>query len=100
MLNAAYAGIKSVDPNAVVAIGGLAPVGFIRGLSISPLALAAQLFCLHRVGTKFLRNRARPDAAHLDAFANHPYSLPATPTQHPYGYDDVLAAATGTVHPP
>jgi hypothetical protein len=97
MLNASYAAIKSVDPRAVVAIGGLAPVSFLPGRSVSPLKLAAQLLCLHRVGTRFLRNRTCPDPARFDVLAIHPYTLAATPTKHAYHYDDVLVGDMGKV---
>ena len=89
MLNAAYAGIESVDRAAKVVVGGLAPVGF-ESRSISPLKFAARLMCLRRVGVRFLRNRACPQRARFDIFAIHPYTLAATPTKHAYHYDDIL----------
>ncbi len=95
MLNASYAAIKAVDPRAVVAVGGLAPVSFITGgpqagRSTSPLAFAAQLFCLQRAGTGYHRAPSCPRRANFDVFAIHPYTLAATPTKHAYHYDDVL----------
>lgn len=90
LLNDAYAGIKQVNPSDTVSIGGLAPVSFVKGFSISPLTFAAQLLCLRRVGTHFVRDRACPVKAHFDALGIHPYSLLATPTKHAYYYDDIL----------
>lgn len=37
-----------------------------------------------------MRARSCPRAAHFDVFADHPYSVAATPTKHAYRYDDVL----------
>jgi hypothetical protein len=59
-------------------------------LSISPLKFAAELFCLRRVGTAFVRAGSCPVPARFDIFAHHPYTIAATPTKHAYAYDDVL----------
>lgn len=90
LLNAAYGSIKAVHADSIVAVGGLAPVSFLPGVSISPLRFAADLMCLRRVGTAFVRGGACPHAARFDAFAMHPYTLAATPTKPAYRYDDVL----------
>ncbi len=95
LLNAAYGQIKSVRRSDVVAIGGLAPVSFIKNVSISPLKFAADLMCLRRVGTHFVKAGSCPSKAHFDVLAMHPYSLLATPTKHAYAYDDVLIADMG-----
>ena len=97
LLNAAYDSIKAVDPTAVVSIGGLAPVSYLGALSMSPLTFAAQLMCLDRVGTQFVRARSCPEQARFDVFSIHPYSLAATPTKHAYHYDDVLVGDLGKV---
>lgn len=94
MLNAAYGSIKSVSSSNVVAIGGLAPVSY-ESVSISPLKFAAQLLCLRRVGTHFVRAAGCPGKVRFDVLAMHPYSLLATPTKHAYHYDDVLVADMG-----
>lgn len=98
LLNASYAAIKSVRRDDLVALGGLAPVSFVGGLSISPLKFAAQLLCLRRVRTSFVRARSCPRRAHFDVFADHPYTLAATPTKHAYRYDDVLIGDVGKIH--
>ncbi len=102
MLNASYSAIKAVDSSAVVSVGGLAPVSPITGAtvppsvrSISPLKFAAQLFCLHRRGTSFFRDKSCPIRARFDVLAIHPYTLAATPTEHAYRYDDVFVADMG-----
>ena len=97
LLNAAYDSIKAVDPTAVVSIGGLAPVSYLGSLSMSPLAFAAQLMCLDRVGTQFVRAPSCPEQARFDVLSIHPYALAATPTKHAYNYDDVLMGDLGKV---
>ncbi len=97
LLNAAYATIKAVHSDNVVAVGGLAPVT-ITNQVMAPLQFAAQLMCLHRVRTHYVRAGSCPVQARFDAFSIHPYSLASTPTLHAYSYDDVLVADMGKVH--
>lgn len=97
LLNAGYSAIKAVHADNTVATGGLAPVSFLPPLSLSPLKFAADLMCLRRVGTGFVRNGSCPDRAHFDAFGHHPYTLAATPTKPAYRYDDVLVADIGKI---
>jgi hypothetical protein len=97
LLNAGYAAVKSVNPNNVVILGGLAPVSFLPPYSMSPLTFAADLLCLHRVGTQFHLDATCPRHAHFDVFAHHPYTLAATPTKPAYNYDDVLVADMGKI---
>jgi hypothetical protein len=88
LLSGAYASIKSVDPSDKVVLGGLAPLGYAG--SPGPLKLGAQLLCLRRVGTRFVRVSGC-SAAPFDIFAQHPYSLGVTPTEKVPAqvYDDV-----------
>ncbi len=95
LLDAGYHAIKEVNRASTVAVGGLAPVSFIPGISISPLKFAAQLMCLRRVGTRFVRASTCAGRAEFDVLAMHPYSLYSTPTLHAYNYDDVLIADMG-----
>lgn len=97
LLNDSYAAIKGVDRSNMIVLGGLAPVSFVAPLSIGPLKFAADLFCLRRIGTRFVRARKCPHPAHFDIFADHPYTLAVTPTQHAYVYDDVLIADLGKI---
>ena len=94
LLNAGYGAIKAVNRGNLIVTGGLAPVSFLPPLSISPLQFGAELMCLNRVGTAFVRS-ACPRRAEFDVFAEHPYSLAATPTKPAYEYDDVLVADMG-----
>jgi hypothetical protein len=97
LLNAGYQSIKGVDPTNVVSIGGLAPVGFPPPRAVAPLKFAAQLMCLRRVRTKFVRRRPCPVRASFDAVSIHPYTLAATPTTHADAYNDLLLADTGKI---
>jgi hypothetical protein len=94
LLNAAYAAIKGVEQSNVVAVGGLAPVSYLPPLSMSPLNFDAQLMCLRRAGTSFVRERSCTPPR-FDVLADHPYSLAATPTKHAYNPDDVLVGDMG-----
>jgi hypothetical protein len=88
IIGAAYPAIKSVDPTNQVVMGGLAPLGYSG--APGPLKFAAQMMCLSRVGTRFVRlNGCSP--APFDIFAEHPYSLGVTPTETVPNqvYDDV-----------
>jgi hypothetical protein len=92
LLTDGYHGVKAVAADDQVVMGGLAPVSYSSGLSISPLKLAAQLMCLRRVGTHFVRLGGGCRAAPWDIFAEHPYTLAVTPTTPAGSYDDVLVA--------
>ncbi len=88
MLNAFYAGIKSVDPHALVVTAGTAPFGD-PGTSgrISPALFWRDVLCVRQVGTQLEGERCA-DPAHFDVLAHHPYSVgaPATKALNP---DDV-----------
>jgi hypothetical protein len=96
LLNSAYSAIKGVSSSDLVAVGGFAPVSY-ENISMSPLTMAAQLLCLHRINTHYVKTASCPVKAHLDALAIHPYSLDATATKHAYHYDDVLIGDMGKV---
>lgn len=78
ILNAAYAAIKHVQPNAFVLSAGTAPYGDLPGRSrMAPVTFLEALLCLR--GTK-LKPAPCPDPAHLDGLDHHPYSSsPDTP---------------------
>jgi hypothetical protein len=92
LLTDGYAGVKAAQPSAKVVFGGLAPVSYLPGLSVGPLKLAAQMMCLRRVGRRFVALGGGCKAAPFDIFAEHPYTLQATPTDPAGNYDDVLVA--------
>lgn len=74
MLNAAYAGIHSVDSGARVVVGGLAPYGDARfgGSRIPPVWFWRSLLCLR--GAE-LRPTACPDPARFDIAAHNPINV-------------------------
>jgi hypothetical protein len=88
MLNAFYAGIKSVDPSALVVTAGTAPFGdpWIGG-RVMPAMFWRELLCLRQAGSGLVRVRCR-NPAHFDVLAHHPYSVgePDTKALNP---DDV-----------
>lgn len=92
LLTDGYNGVKAGAADNQVVFGGLAPVSYLPGLSVSPLKFAAQLMCLRRVGSHFVRLGGGCRAAPWDIFAEHPYTLAVTPTQGASHYDDVLVA--------
>ena len=82
MLNAFYAGIKSVDPHALVVTAGTAPFGDpqIGGERIMPAAFWRDVLCVHQSGTS-LTGGSCPDPAHFDVMAHQPYSVGAPATK-------------------
>jgi hypothetical protein len=85
MLNAVYANIKAVQPDAYVLTAGSAPYGDPPGVNrMAPVVFVREMLCLS--GPQ-LRPEFCPDPAHFDALDHHPYSL--TPTLHAYNPDDV-----------
>lgn len=97
LLDAGYGAIKAIHGDNLIVFGGLAPVSYLPPLSTAPLQFAAQVMCMHRVGTRFRANGSCPQPAEFDVFAIHPYSLAATPTKHAYAYDDVLVGDMGKI---
>jgi hypothetical protein len=87
-----YNGVKAAAPGDKVVFGGLAPVSYLPGVTVSPLKLAAEVLCLRRVGRHFVPLGGACKAPPFDIFAEHPYTLEATPTDPAGSYDDVLVA--------
>lgn len=81
MLNAFYAGVKSVDPGARVVTAGTAPFGDPDpgGQRIMPARFVRDLLCLRETGGA-LRGTGCGDPAHFDVLAHHPYSVGAPDT--------------------
>jgi hypothetical protein len=85
LLNAFYAGVKSVEPSDVVVAAGLAPNGEPAGTGrMTPLRFLGGMLCLEGgAGTGEERRRsgegrarrACPDPPHFDALAFHPLSF-------------------------
>ena len=82
LLNAAYAGIKSVRRDNVVASAGTAPYGdpFRGGRRVMPVRFLRALLCL----STRLRALRCPSPARLDAIAHHPYGVrgPRSPARN------------------
>jgi hypothetical protein len=75
LLNAFYAAVKAVQPDAFVLAAGTAPYGDPPGVNrMAPLVFLRELFCL----TSTLAPMACPDAPHLDGLDHHPYGLAPT----------------------
>lgn len=68
LLKVTYAAIKSVQPSAVVVLGGLGPAATVNG-NIGPIEFLAELYAF---GAK----------DYFDALGFHPYSFPAMPSFH------------------
>ncbi len=91
LLNAAYAGIKAVQPHAFVLAAGTGPYGDPPGGGrMPPVVFLRELLCLHGAA---LRPERCPAPAHFDALDHHPYS--ATPTIHAFSPDDVSVPDLG-----
>jgi hypothetical protein len=91
LLDAAYAGVKTVQPRAHVLAAGLAPYGDPPGVDrMHPVTFLRELLCLH--GEALRRGRC-PVRAHLDGVDVHPYAL--TPTIHALSPDDVSVPDLG-----
>jgi hypothetical protein len=88
MLNAFYAGIKSVNPAALVVTAGTGPFGdpWVGG-RIMPAMFWRALLCLRQVGARLVGTHCH-DPAHFDVLAHHPYSVGA-PATKALNFDDV-----------
>ncbi len=88
MLNAFYAGIKSVDPGALVVTAGTAPFGDpgTHG-RIPPALFWRDVLCVRELGAR-LEGARCSDPAHFDVLAHHPYSV-GPPTARALNPDDV-----------
>lgn len=98
MLNAVYAGVRSVQPHATIVSAGTAPYGDSPGATrMRPAQFTRELLCLR---SSALRPLLCPDPAHFDALDHHPYSI-AGPDRHALNADDVgipdLARITGAL---
>lgn len=78
MLNAFYAGVKSVQPNDVVVTAGVAPNGEPDGIGrMPPVRFLRALLCLPAAGRPEARQVrvSCSDPAHFDVLAFHPLSV-------------------------
>jgi hypothetical protein len=82
MLNAFYAGVKSVSPRDVVVSAGIAPNGDPAGVGrMAPVTFLRELLCLAPGRDGRLRSSGCSDPPHFDVLAFHPLSVgdPNTP---------------------
>jgi hypothetical protein len=92
LLNAFYAGIKSVHSDNVVITAGFGPFGDPPGGNrIPPALFVRDLLCLNG---RALSPAPCSNPAHFDALAIDPYEF-AAPTQPAYNVDDVTAPDLG-----
>ncbi|MDX6677479.1 MAG: hypothetical protein QOE31_1531, partial [Solirubrobacteraceae bacterium] len=89
MLNAFYAGVKSVRRSALVVTAGTAPFGDpdVGGSRIMPARFVRDMLCLRRAKGR-LQTASCPSPARFDVLAHHPYSVGA-PTRPALNADDV-----------
>jgi hypothetical protein len=85
LLNAFYAGVKSVLPHAIVATGGLGPYGDPPGdQRMQPVQFLRALLCI----SVLLKPLPCPAPAHFDALAQHTYAI-GSPFKRALNADDV-----------
>ena len=88
LLNAYYAGVKAVYPQALVVTAGDAPFGDppeADGRRMAPARFWREVFCLR---DRALRLAPCPDPAHFDVLAHHPYTV-GGPRRAALNTDDV-----------
>ena len=79
LLNAGYAAIKAVQPDAVVAAGGTAPYGDPgHGQRLGPVFFMRALVCAPGAPRQI---EGCDDPAHFDVFDHHPYGV-GSPSRH------------------
>jgi hypothetical protein len=92
MLNAFYAGVKSVNKSDVVMTAGMAPYGDGPGGDrMHPVTFMSSLLCLPGKGIPATKC---PNPAHFDVYASDPYEV-GSPTTHAYSPLDVSAPDLG-----
>jgi hypothetical protein len=95
MLNAFYAGIKSVAPSDVVAAGATAPFGDPPGESrMQPLTFWQQLLCV--TAAAHPRSTRCGASVSFDAISHHPYPV-GPPTFHAANGNDVSVPDLGKI---
>lgn len=81
LLNSFYDGIKSVQPDAMVAIGGLGSgAASSQGREIAPQQFLRSVLCLAGQRPPFTAAASCPVKAKFDALGIHPYTFMGTPT--------------------
>jgi hypothetical protein len=97
MLDAFYATVKGVQPDALVMSAGTAPYGDVPGGErMPPAQFVRNLFCLDESGRRAERCR---DRARFDILDHHPYSVQG-PFFRAFNRDDVAIADLGKLTGP
>jgi hypothetical protein len=86
LINAFYAGIKSIDPTNLVLAAGLGPIA-VKGWTIGPMRFARMLLCMHGVKEPRPTKGDCEGGVHFDIFDIHPYTT-GGPT-HEGGVNDL-----------
>jgi hypothetical protein len=98
MLNAFYAGLKSVNSRALVVAAGSAPFGDPPGgQRIPPVVFWRDLLCLTPTGA-VARAASCSDPVHFDVWAHHPYAV-GPPTMSALDPNDVSIPDLGKLTP-
>jgi hypothetical protein len=99
LLNAFYAGVKSVRPDDLVVTAGTAPFGDRPGgQRIRPLRFWRTVFCLRERKAKLKRAKCpQGGRAKLDVLAHHPINPVSKPTKAAKDRDDASSADMGRV---
>jgi hypothetical protein len=93
LVNAGYAGVKSVQPGATVVAGGLAPYGDpgTKATRTRPLLFLRQMLCLGKEPLPGCSTRTN-----VDALSIHPYTR-NEPSQGAFDKDDVTVPDVGRI---
>lgn len=73
LINAFYAGIKSIDPSNLVLAAGLGPIA-VKGWTVGPMRFARLLLCMHGVKEPRPTKGDCEGGVHFDIFDIHPYT--------------------------
>ena len=89
MLNAFYAGVKSVQPKALVVTAGTAPFGDeeVGGRRIMPVRFVREMLCLREASGRLRAKKSCSGPARFDVLAHHPYST-GSPRRRSLNADD------------
>jgi hypothetical protein len=99
LLNAFYAGVKSVRPDDLVVTAGTAPFGDRpRGKRTRPVRFWRTVFCLRERRSKLRRSKCtRAGRAQFDVLAHHPINPVTRPAKPAADPDDASSADMGRI---
>lgn len=97
LLNSFFDGVKAIQPDAVIGVGGLAPYSWSsQGYELDPQVFMRGLMCLGGKASAPVALPASkcPVKAKFDAFAFHPYNPMGTPNAKAYSPDGAAIGNT------